>query len=57
LIVYDGWERLRFVDVAAVIVGPIVAIFASHVFGGALAERVELGRGLTRHERVTLIAR
>jgi hypothetical protein len=53
LIIYDGWERLRFVDVAAIILGPIVAIFASHVFAGALAEPVLLGRGLTRHETVT----
>jgi hypothetical protein len=50
LIIYDGWDRLRFVEVAAVILGPIVAIFAAHVFAGALAEGVELGRGLTRHE-------
>jgi hypothetical protein len=57
LIVYDGWDKLRFVDVAAIIVGPIVAIFASHVFAGALVARVELGRGLTMRERVTLIAR
>jgi hypothetical protein len=57
LIIYDGWDRLRFVDVATIIVGPIVAIFASHVFAGDLAKRVELGRVLTRHERVTLIGR
>jgi hypothetical protein len=57
LIIYDGWDRLRFVDVAAIILGPIAAIFAAHVFAGALAERVQLGRSLTRPERVTLLAR
>ncbi len=27
LIIYDGWEQLRFWNVVAVIVGPILAIF------------------------------
>ena len=36
LIIYDGWEELRFWNVVAVIVGPILAIFLSHVFGAAL---------------------
>ena len=57
LIIYDGWERLSFLDVAAIIIGPIVAIFAAHLFAGVLAERLELGRSLTKHERITLIAR
>jgi hypothetical protein len=56
LIIYDGWDVLRFVDVAAIIFGPIAAIFAAHVFAGALTERVRLGRGLTGRERVALIA-
>ncbi len=42
-------------DVAAIILGPIVAIFAAHVFGGTLTERVRLGRGLTWRERVALV--
>ena len=45
LIIYDGWDILRFVDVAAIILGPIAAIFAAHVFAGTLTERVRLGRG------------
>jgi hypothetical protein len=51
LIIYDGWEQLQFWDVVAVILGPIVAIFLSHVFGAALGTRVALGRALSRHER------
>ena len=51
LIVYDGWEQLQFWDVVAVIMGPILAIFLSHVFGAALGTRVALGRPLSRHER------
>lgn len=44
LIIYDGWEKLRFLDGGLIIVGPIIAIFASHVFAGAIGERVQLGR-------------
>jgi hypothetical protein len=32
LIIYDGWEELRFWDVVTVVVGPILAIFMGHVF-------------------------
>ena len=51
LIVYDGWEQLRLGGVVAVMLGPILAIFLSHVFGAALGTRVALGRPLTRGER------
>ena len=51
LIIYDGWEQLRFGGVVAVIMGPIVAIFLSHVFGAELGTRVALGRPLSRRER------
>ena len=54
LIIYDGWEQLRFWNVVAVIVGPILAIFLGHVFGAALGTRVALGRPLTRRERRTV---
>lgn len=56
LVIYDGWHHLRFGDVAAVIIGPILAIFASHVFAGGLAASVELRRRLTGHERLALLA-
>ena len=51
LIIYDGWDRLRFRDVLAVILGPILAIFLSHLFGAELGTRVALGRALSWHER------
>jgi hypothetical protein len=51
LIIYDGWEELRFWDVVTVVVGPILAIFMGQVFGAALGTRVALDRPLTRHER------
>jgi len=31
LIIYDGWDVLRFIDVAAIILGPIAAIFAARL--------------------------
>lgn len=55
LIIYDGWNKLRFVDVAAIIIGPLLAIFASHLFGSTLAARVKLGRTLSGPERKTLL--
>lgn len=56
LIIYDGWEQLQFWNVVTVIVGPIVAIFLSHVFGSALGSRVARGRPLTRQEYRTVFA-
>jgi hypothetical protein len=41
---------VRFGGVVAVLLGPILAIFLSHVFGAALRTRVALGRPLTRRE-------
>ena len=46
LIIYDAWEQLRFWNVVTVIVGPLLAIFLSHVFGATLGSRVALGRPL-----------
>src|SRR3954452_11908763 len=51
LIIYDGWNRLSFWGVLAVILGPILAIFLSHLFGAELGTRVALGRPLTWRER------
>jgi hypothetical protein len=50
LIVYDGWAKLRVVDVVLIILGPIIAIFISHVFSTTLVLQVELGRRPTRSE-------
>ena len=57
LIIYDGWATLRFLDVVAVVLGPILAIFVSHVFGEELGVRVALGRPLTHSERRVVIAK
>jgi hypothetical protein len=56
LIIYDGWATLRFWDVVVVILGPILAIFLSHVFGAELGTRVALGRPLTGAERRGVVA-
>jgi hypothetical protein len=56
LIVYDGWQHLRFVDVAVVIVGPVLAMFFSHIFAAALAGRVARGTGLTTDELLKIVA-
>jgi hypothetical protein len=45
-----SWLSALIIYVAAIILGPIAAIFAAHVFAGTLTERVRLGRGLTRRE-------
>jgi hypothetical protein len=55
LIIYDGWQHLKLIDVLGVIVGPVVAMFVAHVFSAALARQVEVGRGLTWDDRATII--
>jgi hypothetical protein len=50
LMIYDGWDDLTFAGVVAVIVGPVTAIFMSHIFAAALAHRVTTGRPLTHRE-------
>jgi hypothetical protein len=55
LIVYDGWQQLRFRDVVGVIVGPVLALFLSHMFAATLARQVELGRTVTRAERARIV--
>jgi hypothetical protein len=54
LIVYDGWQQLRFRDVVGVIVGPVLAMFLSHLFAATLAKQVELGRAVTGTERARI---
>ena len=36
LIVYDGWAALELFDVVLVVVGPVIAIFTSHIFSASL---------------------
>jgi hypothetical protein len=38
LIIYDGWQNLRAIDVVGIIVGPILAMFIAHIFSGILAQ-------------------
>jgi len=54
LIVYAGWQQLRFRDVVGVIVGPVLAMFLSHLFAATLARQVELGRAVTGTERARI---
>jgi hypothetical protein len=56
LIVYDGWADLTFWGVTAVLLGPVLAMFFPHVYAMGLAQRVELGRRLSRDERWAVIA-
>jgi hypothetical protein len=55
LIVYDGWAKLRLIDVVGIVLGPIAAIFISHVFSGSLVQHVELGRRPTGSEWFTML--
>src|ERR1700723_1782483 len=55
LIIYDGWQHLKLIDVLGVIVGPIVAMFVAHIFSAALAKQVEVGRPLTWDDRTVII--
>ncbi len=55
LIIYDGWQALRLLDVIGVIVGPVLAMFLGHVFSTSLARQIELGRTLTGRERVRIV--
>jgi len=55
LIIYDGWEDLRVIDVVGVIFGPILAMFIAHVFSASLAMQVTEGRRLRWAERVAIM--
>ncbi|HEY5114413.1 MAG TPA: hypothetical protein VIJ00_02705 [Nakamurella sp.] len=56
LLIYDGWQQLTITGVIAVIVGPVIAIFLSHVFAAALAHRVAVGAPLSARERRAVVA-
>jgi hypothetical protein len=47
LIIYDGWQHLRLLDVIGIIIGPVIAMFVAHVFSALIARQVEVGRPLT----------
>jgi hypothetical protein len=50
LIIYDGWQKLRLIDVVGVILGPVVAMFLAHAFSAVMATHIEKGRILVRSE-------
>ena len=51
LAVYDGWADLAtFAGVAAVIIGPLLALSAAHLFADVLHQYAENGRPLTGAE-------
>jgi hypothetical protein len=55
LIIYDGWQELKFFQVTGVIVGPVIAMFVSHVFSANLSEQLARGRSLTTVERIEIV--
>jgi hypothetical protein len=55
LIIYDGWATLKFGDVAAIIVGPVLAIFVAHAFAGVLEAAAAKGRPLSRSELLGVV--
>lgn len=55
LILYDGWQTLKLAAAVGVILGPVLAIFVSHVFAATLAREVELQRRPGRIEAMRII--
>jgi hypothetical protein len=55
LIIYDGWQKLRLIDVVGIIVGPVLAMFLAHVFSAAMAKHVEAERVLARSEWLAIV--
>jgi hypothetical protein len=55
LIVYDGWQNLKFWAAVAVVLGPVLAMFLSHVFSASLARQAELHKRPGRREQVSII--
>ncbi len=55
LIIYDGWGHLSFAALVGVILGPVVAMFLSHVFSTYLAQEVARGRAPSMRERMAIV--
>jgi hypothetical protein len=55
LIVYDGWQNLKFGAAAGVILGPVLAMFVSHLFAASLARQAELHERPGRSEWMSII--
>lgn len=55
LIIYDGWQQLRFLTVVGAIVGPVLAMFLAHVFSASLAQQLSLGKPVTMAGRMKIV--
>lgn len=55
LIVYDGWQNLKLGAAVGVILGPVLAMFVSHVSSASLARQAELHRRPGRSEQMSII--
>jgi|SRR5450755_1366735 hypothetical protein len=55
LIVYDGWKNLKLGAAVGVILGPVLAMFVSHVFSASLARQTELHGRPGRSEQMGII--
>jgi hypothetical protein len=55
LVIYDGWQHLRVVDVVGVILGPIIAMFIAHTFSAILARQVTKKRRLRFAEHIGVV--
>jgi hypothetical protein len=55
LIVYDGWQHLELLDVVGVVVGPVLAMFISHVFSASLALQMKMEGVLTPRDRMATV--
>ena len=54
LIAYDGWQTLKLWAAVGVILGPVLAIFVSHVFSASLARQAELRKRPGRSEQMNI---
>jgi hypothetical protein len=55
LVAYDGWQDLNFWAAAGVILGPVLAMFVSHVFSASLARQAELHKRPGRSEQMRIV--
>jgi hypothetical protein len=55
LIVYDGWKNLKLGAAVGVILGPVLAMFVSHVFSASLARQAKLHGRPGRSEQMSII--
>jgi len=54
LIIYDGWQSQKLLEIAGVIIGPVFAMFLGHSFAAAIARQVDVGRVLNNTKRIAI---